>query len=40
MTTLERFGVPGYETILVDPDGRLVEGGETTLTEILKEKQP
>ena len=26
MTTLERFGVPGYETILVDPDGRLVEG--------------
>jgi thiol-disulfide isomerase/thioredoxin len=40
MTTLERFGVPGYETILIDPDGRLVEGGETTLAEKLKEKRP
>jgi thiol-disulfide isomerase/thioredoxin len=40
MTTLERFGVPGYETILIDPDGRLVKGGESTLAERLKEKRP
>lgn len=37
MTTLERFGVPGYESILVDPDGKLVEGDETTLGNKLKE---
>ncbi len=36
MTTLERFGVPGYETILIDPEGRLVEGDEMTLAEKLK----
>jgi thiol-disulfide isomerase/thioredoxin len=36
MTTLERFGVPGYETILIDPEGRLVEGDETVLAEKLK----
>jgi hypothetical protein len=40
MTTLERFGVPGYETILIDPEGKLVEGDETTLAERLKEKKP
>lgn len=38
MTTLERFGVPGYETILVDPDGNLVEGDELTLAEKLKQR--
>jgi thiol-disulfide isomerase/thioredoxin len=36
MTTLERFGVPGYLTILINPDGKLVEGDETTLAEKLK----
>ncbi len=36
MTTLERFGVPGYEMILIDPEGRLVEGDETVLAEKLK----
>ena len=36
MTTLERFGVPGYETILIDPDGKLVKGDETVLAEKLK----
>jgi len=36
MTTLERFGVPGYETILIDPDGKLVEGDEAVLAEKLK----
>lgn len=40
MTTLERFGVPGYETILIDPDGRLAEGNETTLAGKLKEDKP
>lgn len=35
MTTLERFGVPGYETILINPDGKLVEGDETTLANKL-----
>ncbi len=40
MTTLERFGVPGYETILIDPDGKLVEGDDTTLAEKLNEKKP
>lgn len=39
MTTLERFGVPGYETILIDPEGRLVEGDETTLAEKLSAKK-
>ena len=37
MTTLERFGVPGYETILIDPDGKLIEGDETVLAEKLKQ---
>jgi thiol-disulfide isomerase/thioredoxin len=37
MTTLERFGVPGYESILVDPDGKLIEGDESTLEDKLKE---
>ena len=37
MTTLERFGVPGYESILVDPDGKLVEGDEATLANKLQE---
>ena len=37
MTTLERFGVPGYETILIDPDGKLVKGDETTLANKLNE---
>jgi thiol-disulfide isomerase/thioredoxin len=36
MTTLERFGVPGYESILIDPDGKLVEGDESALAEKLK----
>jgi thiol-disulfide isomerase/thioredoxin len=36
MTTLERFGVPGYETILIDPDGTLVEGDESVLAGKLK----
>ena len=36
MTTLERFGVPGYEAILIDPDGKLVEGDEATLANVLK----
>ena len=40
MTTLERFGVPGYETILIDPEGKLVDGDETTLAKKLKEKKP
>jgi thiol-disulfide isomerase/thioredoxin len=40
MTTLERFGVPGYLTILIDPDGSLVEGDEQTLAKKLKEKNP
>lgn len=40
MTTLEHFGVPGYKTILIDPEGKLVEGDETTLAERLKEKKP
>lgn len=31
MTTLERYGVPGYESLLIDPDGKLVEGDEATL---------
>ena len=31
-----RFGVPGYETILIDPEGRLVEGDERALAEKLK----
>jgi protocatechuate 3,4-dioxygenase beta subunit/peroxiredoxin len=38
MTTLERFGVPGYQTLLVDPEGRLVKGDETTLAKQLAEK--
>jgi hypothetical protein len=34
--TLERYGLPGLGTvILVDPDGKLVEGDETTLAEKL-----
>jgi hypothetical protein len=37
MATLERYGLPGYETILVNPDGKLVEGDETTLGKRLKE---
>ena len=40
ITTLERFGVPGYRTILIDPDGRLAEGNETTLAGKLKESKP
>ena len=39
MTTLERFGVPGYETILIDTEGRLVEGDEKTLANKLAEKE-
>ena len=38
MTTLERFGVPGYQTILIDPEGRLVEGDETTLAKKLDDQ--
>jgi hypothetical protein len=38
MTTLERFGVPGYQTLLVDPKGRLVKGDEKTLAKKLAEK--
>jgi thiol-disulfide isomerase/thioredoxin len=37
MSTLERFGVPGYQSILIDPDGKLVEGDEATLANELKE---
>ncbi len=37
LATLERFGVPGYQTLLVDPDGRLVEGNEETLAKKLEE---
>ena len=36
MTTLECFGVPGYFTLLIDPDGRLVEGDEKVLAKKLK----
>ena len=37
-TTWERFGLPGLGTvILIDPDGKLVEGDETVLAEKLKE---
>jgi hypothetical protein len=38
MITLERFGVPGYESILIDPEGKLVEGDEDTLARKLAEK--
>jgi hypothetical protein len=37
MTTLERFGVPGYETILIDPEGRLIKGDANVLAEKLAE---
>jgi hypothetical protein len=36
MTTLEPFGVPGFEAILLDPDGKLVDGDEATLANVLK----
>ena len=36
MTTLERFGVPGYQSILIDPDGNFAEGDEKTLAKRLK----
>jgi hypothetical protein len=35
-TTWERYGLPGMgTTILIDPEGRLVKGDETTLAEKL-----
>jgi peroxiredoxin len=37
MTTLERYGVPGYQTLLVDPEGQLVKGDEETLAKHLSE---
>ena len=37
--TWERYGIPGLGTsVLVDPQGRLVEGDVNTLAEILKKK--
>ena len=37
--TWERYGLPGLGTvILIDPDGKLVEGDEAKLAEILKEQ--
>jgi thiol-disulfide isomerase/thioredoxin len=35
LTTLKRYCVTGYQSLLVDPEGRLVEGDETTLAERL-----
>ena len=36
-TTWERYGIPGLGTVvLVDPDGNLVEGDETTLKRLLQ----
>lgn len=36
MKTLESFGIPGYETILLDPDGKLVEGDQAALASKLE----
>jgi thiol-disulfide isomerase/thioredoxin len=37
-TTMERYGLPGFGTlILIDPQGNLVKGDETVLAEKLKE---
>jgi thiol-disulfide isomerase/thioredoxin len=36
MTTLERFGVRRYQSILINPDGNFAEGDETTLAKRLK----
>jgi hypothetical protein len=37
MTTIERMGVPGWYTLLIDPEGKLVEGDEQTLAEKLRQ---
>jgi len=38
-TTWERYGLPGMgTTILIDPDGKLVKGDETSLAEKLRER--
>ena len=36
LTTIERLGVPGWYTLLIDPEGRLVEGDEQTLAAKLR----
>jgi hypothetical protein len=39
-TSWERYGIPGLGTIvLVDPEGRLIEGDETTLQKILEKAE-
>ena len=39
-TTWERYGIPGLGTVvLIDPEGRLVEGDETTLQAILDQAE-
>jgi thiol-disulfide isomerase/thioredoxin len=39
--TWERYGIPGLGTaVLVDPDGRIVEGDESTLQAILDKAEP
>jgi hypothetical protein len=39
--TFERYGVPGLGTVvLVDPEGRIIEGDESTLQAILDEAEP
>ncbi len=38
-TTMERYGLPGFGTlILIDPEGKLMKGDETVLAEKLKEQ--
>lgn len=40
-TTLERYGVPGFGTVvLVDPDGRIAQGDSSTLQAILDKAEP
>ena len=39
--TWERYGIPGFPTVvLIDPDGRIVEGDESTLQLILDKAEP
>ena len=39
--TWERYGIPGLGTsVLIDPEGKLVEGGVTELEELLTKNQP
>ena len=40
-TTYERYGVPGFGTVvLVDPDGRIAQGDASTLQAILDKAEP